>query len=189
MTISTETTRRDLGALALGGIAAAAAAPAMAAPAMGMPSVGALTAGDWMAQVKAQHMAIDRQFAALKATRDGDTAGRTAGLKMLATLLTGHSIAEEVALYPGVAMKGDTAGSDQLYIEQQHAKVMVAELDNMPKTGPEFLARLTTLETALKAHVAEEEGQRYPALMRAATPAENAKMTADLRREFTRYIA
>ena len=69
------------------------------------------------------------------------------------------------------------------------AKVMVAELDAMPRTGPDFMPRLMALEAAIKAHVGEEENSQYPKLMRTATPAMNAKMTADFRREFTRYIS
>lgn len=188
MTVS----RRMLGGLAAGAAAAGVAAPAAAqrsAP-MRMPSVSSLTAGDWMAQVKAQHMAIDAGFQRLKATRESDGRGRQAALMDLAGLLTGHSIAEQVALYPGVALvAGDRPGSDKLYMDQQHAKVMVAELMNLPMTGPEFMTRLTALEAAVKAHVADEEGREYPELMRAADRAMNEKMTADFRREFTKYMA
>ena len=188
--------RRRFGAIAVGAAAAAAAtaaSPALAQPMRmgmgGMPGVGMLTAGDWMQQVRAQHMAVDRQFAMLRRTRDGDGAMRDRGLKDLATMLTAHSVAEEVALYPGIAMSGDRQGSDRLYMEQSHAKVMIAELDAMPRNGPAFMGRLMALEAAIKAHVAEEENDLYPRLMRSAGPRMNAKMTQDFRREFTRYIA
>lgn len=181
--------RRMLGALAAGATASVAGA-AMAQPRPTPPDVGALTAGDWMAQVKAQHAAIDAAFQRAKATRDNDAAGRTAALMDLAGLLTGHSIAEEVALYPGVALvANDRGGSDKLYVDQQHAKVMVAMIDNMPKTGPAFGVKIRELEDAVKAHVRDEEEREYPALMRAADAAQNAKMTADFRREFTKYMA
>lgn len=185
--------RRMLGSAAVGLAAAAVAAPAVAAPMMHdmdrMARMPMLTQGDWMSQVKAQHQAIDREFQMIKATRDNQMDKRMQHFKMLATLLTGHSITEEVALYPGIAINGDVAGSDRLYMEQQHAKVMVAELDNMPKSGPDFMPRLTALESAIKAHVAEEEGDLYPKLMRQASADMNQKMSTDFRREFTRYMA
>ena len=187
----TDMNRRSLGAAAVGIAAAAVAAPLAAQPMMmdgKMPRMPMLTQGDWMAQVKAQHAAIDREFQMIKATRDSEMPKRMQHFKMLATLLTGHSIAEEVALYPGIAMNGDTAGSDRLYMEQQHAKVMVAELDNMPKSGPNFMPRLTALESAIKAHVAEEEGDLYPKLMRQASADMNQKMSMDFRKEFSRYM-
>lgn len=187
--------RRKFGAMIVGGAAAAVAGPALAQRRrmpmgmnMGMTPVSALTAGDWMQQVRAQHREIDRHFAMLKNTRDRDAGMRDMHLKQLATVLTGHSIAEEVALYPGVAITGDRPGSDKLYMDQQHAKVMVAEIDAMPRMGPMFMERLTALEAAIKAHVAEEETQKYPQLMRTATREMNLKMTADFRREFTRYM-
>jgi len=184
--------RRQFGAMVVGGAAAAAAASPVLAqrgPAMRAPSVASLTAGNWMQQVKAQHMEVDRHFAMLRQSGPREAAARDGHLKMLATLLTGHSIAEEVALYPGLAMIGDVGASDKLYMEQQHAKVMIAQIDAMPRQGPQFMDRLATLESAIKAHVADEEGNQYPKLMRQATPAQNAKMTADFRREFTRYMS
>lgn len=184
--------RRQFGAMVVGGAAAAAVASPVLAQrdaAMRAPSIASLTAGNWMQQVQAQHREVDRHFAMLKQTGPRQGAMRDAQLKMLATVLTGHSIAEEVALYPGLAMIGDVGASDKLYMEQQHAKVMIAQIDAMPRQGPQFMDRLMTLETAIKAHVTDEEGNQYPKLMRQATAAQNAKMTADFRREFTRYMA
>lgn len=183
--------RRSFTAVAMGGAAlATAAAPAVAQRGLGygMGPRG-LTSGDWMQQVKAQHLAIDRQFQVLKGLRG--PARRAAELMTLKTLLTAHSIAEEVALYPGVAMNVSRGESDRLYKEQQDAKVALAEIDAllaMPGRDPEFLPRLTALEGAIKAHVAEEEGTAYPRLLRAAGPAMNAKMTRDFAMSFTRYF-
>ena len=183
--------RRALGASALG-VAAAVTAPtfAQAAPPMDkMPRMPMLSQGEWMTQVKEQHKEIVRHFELIKATTDRQMPQRMQYFKMLATLLTGHSIAEEVALYPGLAMVGDTAGSDKLYAEQSHAKVMVAELDAMPKSGPEFLTRLSTLQSAIMAHATDEETRLYPELLQKASPAMNQKMTTDFRKEFNRYMA
>jgi hypothetical protein len=92
-------------------------------------------------------------------------------------------------LYPAIALKRDVGKSDELYMEQAHAKVMLTELDMLPKTGPDFLPKLIALETAIKAHVADEEGNAYPKLMRDASPAENAKMSADFRMHYNKHIA
>lgn len=177
---------RALAGLAVGAAAASGAIPAIAQDRRGM---GSPTSGSWMDQVMAQHRMVDQLFAKLKATRDRDRGERTALLKTLAESLTAHSIAEETVLYPAIAMMNQTAKSDELYIEQSHAKVILAELDNMPKEGPEFLSRLGALEAAIKAHVADEEGNVYPRLMQTASPAQNAKMSDDFRKHFTKYVA
>ena len=184
MTNTNEISRRSLAGLAAG-VAATAAAPAFAQP---RPPVGGLTAGNWMDQVKAQHRAVDRLFMAIKATRDDQVPRRTALLKQLADALTAHSVAEETVLYPAIALMNNVPKSDELYMEQSHAKVMLNELDNMPKRGPEFLTRITALEAAIKEHVADEEGVAYPRLMQTASPAQNAKMSADFRMHFNKYL-
>lgn len=185
MTDQIELSRRSLAGVALG-LAATTAAPSLAQSRPRGPS--ALTTGSWMDQVKAQHRAIDGNFRNLKATTDAQMPRRTALLKQLADNLTAHSVAEEVVLYPAIAMKNDVPKSDELYMEQAHAKVILAELDKMPKRGPEFMTRLTALETAIKEHVADEESNAYPRLMQAASAAENATMTADFRMHFNKHI-
>lgn len=177
---TTDFSRRALGGLAFAGAVAAAT------PAFAQRGMGSLTAGSWMDQVKAQHRAIDALFVQLKSSRAGPQ--RTALLKRLADTLTAHSVAEEVVLYPAIAIEGDVPKSDELYIEQSHAKVMLNELDRLPKTGREFLPKLMALETAIKEHVADEEGNAYPKLMRQASAAENAKMSADFRMHYNKHI-
>ena len=180
-------TRRSLAGLALGA-AAVAATPAVAQMRRGAMAMGNPTAGSWMDQVMAQHRAIDMLFMRLKQTRDNQMPMRTMLLKQLADTLTAHSVAEEVTLYPAIAQKNNVPKSDELYLEQSHAKVILNELDKMPKQGPAFITRLVALEAAIKEHVADEEGNAYPRLMAACSPAENAKMTADFRMHYQKHI-
>jgi hypothetical protein len=59
------------------------------------------TPGDWLALVLNHHEQVEAAFAAVKAA--ADPASRVVSLKKLSILLTGHSIAEEAALYPALA--------------------------------------------------------------------------------------
>jgi hypothetical protein len=71
-----------------------------------------------------------------------------------------------------------TAGSDQLYMEQAHAKVINADLVMTPKNAPQWLQEVQTLKTALIHHAKdEEEADLFPRLMQAAGPQLNAKLT------------
>ena len=181
--------RRSLGVLGFGA-AAVAGAVATGADAQVRAATGAsLTAGDWMAQVKAQHAAIDAGFQEVKRLRTAN--GKRGAFRRLAGLLAAHSIAEETSLYPGIDMKVGDAQFRKASHDQQEAKVLTAAIDNALLMGDMATAdsTLATLEAAVKAHVAEEESQYYPALMRAADARMNAKMSMDFRNQFTKSIA
>lgn len=182
--------RRDL-ALLGAGVAAAASLPSTAlAQARGTGPSG-LTRGDWFAQVRAQHQAISAGFQMVRNARG--PAAMKAAFKRLSTLLAAHSIAEEVALYPGPAVtgQGDQAEMRQLYEEQQMAKVMTARIDAALAMGQrdQAMTLLGQLEQALMAHVREEETQFFPALQRSAGAAMNDKMTRDFRMVFSQAMS
>jgi hemerythrin superfamily protein len=175
--------RRSLGLLAV-----ATAAVASAAPALAQGAAGPLTEGNWLEEIKAQHREIARLFQAAMSAPDAP--GRRREVKRLATLLTGHSIAEEVAIYPGVYVDGDEVGALELYKEQQMAKILLARIDDALATGhaDEATRLLGQLQSAVQAHVAEEEQQKFPALVSKASAQMNDKMTTDFRATFTRYM-
>lgn len=181
--------RRTLGGLFAGGVALAAdGALAQPAPVRRDPIAASrgLMAGDWFQQVRAQHRAVDRQFALIEGARGANQ--RRAYLRDLATLLTAHSIAEEVALYPGLAMAGFRPAADEAYRDQSEAKIAIAELDAMPDPlAPRFERRLADLKAAIADHVRQEENSWYPELQRRAGIM-NDKMTRDFRQSFRRYM-
>ena len=60
--------------------------------------------------------------AAFEAVKDADTAAaQRAAQKKLATLLTGHSVAEEAVLYPALADAGEKGHASTAYTEQSAA--------------------------------------------------------------------
>ena len=67
------------------------------------------SAGDWLFMALDHHRDIEGAFGAVSAARPGED--RAAALKSLATLLMGHSIAEEAVLYPALAAAGEKARS------------------------------------------------------------------------------
>lgn len=143
------------------------------------------TGGTWFDMVKAHHAMIAKTLDRILATPDGEVAERTALQKRLAYLLTAHSVAEENVLYPALARMGMASASDQLYIEQAHAKVGNADLEISPKGDAAWLAKVAALKTAILHHAKdEEEADLFPKLMQAAGPSMNAKLTADYAHEF-----
>ncbi len=168
--------RRALAAGAAGLGAALAMSEAVAQTAM--------AGGNWFDMVKRQHMMIVETFDRILATNDGQAAERSMMQKHLAYLLTAHSTAEENVIYPALARMGMTTASDQLYIEQAHAKVINADLGISPKGDAAWLQKVSDLKTALVHHAKdEEEDDLFPKLMSSAGPM-NAKLTELYAREF-----
>jgi hemerythrin superfamily protein len=141
--------------------------------------------GTWFDMVKRHHAMIAATLDKILATSDGQSEDRTRLQKHLGYLLTAHSVAEENVLYPALAQLGMTAASDRLYIEQAHAKVGNFDLEMSPKGGPDWLAKVSSLKTAILHHAKdEEEADLFPKLMQAAGPAMNAKLTSDYAKQF-----
>ena len=141
--------------------------------------------GDWLRIVKAHHEMLERAFDELV---DGgsDPSRRPILYKRLAYLLTAHSVAEENAIYPALAMCGLQSESDRLYLDQAHAKVMNAMLDMADdKLGDAWLQRVLELRSAVLAHARQdEEGDLYPRLVAAIDAPTATKLGVAYRREF-----
>src|SRR5690349_18049 len=84
--------------------------------------------GDWLFSALDHHRDIEGAFGAAAAALPGTA--RATALRALATLLTGHSIAEEAVLYPALAEAGSAARSMMAYGEQAMAKTELAKLRN-----------------------------------------------------------
>ena len=86
------------------------------------------TGDDFLADVLDHHRQIEAAFASTLGA--SDAASRTAGLKNLGLVLTGHAIAEESVLYPALADNGEKAHAGMGYDEQAMVKVEMALLEN-----------------------------------------------------------
>jgi len=140
---------------------------------------------DWLGLVKAHHQMLERAFDEL-IEAEGNLAQRPILYKRLAYLLTAHSVAEENAIYPALAMHGLQSESDRLYLDQAHAKVMNAMLDMADdKLGDSWLQRAAELRSAVLTHAKQdEEGDLYPRLVAAIDLPTATKLSVAYRREF-----
>ncbi len=141
----------------------------------------------WFTMVLDHHKQIEAAFAALKQTKT--VAERKAAQEKLATLLTGHSIAEEVIVYP--FMKIDTSSMDakHAYEEQSMAKMELVALDEIPnKISKEYDEKLEEIRLAVTHHMVEEERDFFPELQEKADAEENRKITQHYEAEFNRYL-
>jgi hypothetical protein len=142
--------------------------------------------GDWLSAVLDQHVQIEAAFAKVQSATDAG--GRTKALKALATLLTGHSIAEEAALYPALAKADEKGHATMAYTEQSAAKLQMGLLEDLPPMSQEFLDKLEHIKGAVAHHVYEEEGNWFLDLKSKLPAADQTKLTARYEEQFSRYM-
>lgn len=145
----------------------------------------------WLAQIVAHHKAIERCFADAFAATDAES--RRHAMKELARLNTGHSIAEEVAIYPALiennGMLGGKVQAALAYEEQQMTKIQQAMLEKLDPMSEEWRAKLEHIRSAVQQHVFEEENHRFAELADALAPGEAARLSRRYAEEFERYGA
>ncbi len=142
--------------------------------------------GDWLSAVLDHHEEIESAFAKVKATTAA--APRLEALKELATLLTGHSIAEEAALYPALAKADEESHATKAYAEQSAAKLQMGLLEDLPPMSQDFLDKLEHIRGAVAHHVYEEEGTWFLDLRSKLPAADQAKLTERYDEQFARYM-
>jgi hemerythrin superfamily protein len=142
--------------------------------------------GDWLSLILDHHEQIEDAFAAVKTAEGAHE--RTAALRALGVLLTGHAIAEEAVVYPALAQAGEKGHATMAYTEQAAAKMQIAALEILDPLSQDFEDKLGHLEGAVAHHVYEEEGKWFPELVEAASPEDSERITERYREEFDRYI-
>lgn len=116
----------------------------------------AASAGDWLSMALDHHAQIRSAFErAGAATAPED---RLAAMRALATVLNGHSLAEEVVLYPALAKNGEKAHAGLAYTEQTTAKMQMAELERIDPGDEAWRDKLEHIRGAVLHHMFEEEG-------------------------------
>lgn len=144
------------------------------------------TKGDWLDQILHHHRQIDAAFErAMHASGAGD---RMAAVKQLATLLTGHSLAEEVVIYPTIADASSKSHATTAYEEQSMAKVQLAKLETLDPMGQEWRDKLEHVKGAVQQHVYQEESDWFPALARDVPATERDRLSERYREEAQRYF-
>jgi len=143
------------------------------------------TPGDWLLQIIDHHRGIESQFANLRIARSADA--RRAALKELALLLTAHSIAEEVAVYPAMAANHEVGHAELAYQEQSAAKMEMGLLERLDPESEDFHDKLGHIEGAVKHHVYSEEGTWFIDLAR-MPDADQTLIKQRYSEEYARYF-
>lgn len=142
--------------------------------------------GDWLSQILDHHRGIEAQFAAVKAATDA--ASRRSEQKKLGILLTGHSIAEETAIYPALAADKQVGHAELAYQEQSAAKMEMGLLERLDPMSQDYLDKLGHIEGAVAHHIYSEEGTWFTELAESADAVDQARIAQRYAEEYARYM-
>jgi hemerythrin superfamily protein len=140
----------------------------------------------WLAMVLDHHLSIEAAFAKVEAANDASS--RLAAQKELGKVLTGHSIAEEVAIYPALSDAGETGHATMAYTEQSAAKMQMGLLERLDPMSQEYIDKLGHIKGAVMHHVYEEEGTWFSDLAESASDADQQMITQRYTEEYERYM-
>jgi hemerythrin superfamily protein len=149
-------------------------------------AMSAAKPGNWLSQILDHHREIEARFADLRAATTADA--RRVAQQELALILTGHSIAEESAIYPALAADKQVGHAELAYQEQSAAKMEMGLLERLDPMSQDYLDKVGHIEGAVAHHIYSEEGDWFAELAESANAAEQDRMTRRYREEFDRYV-
>ncbi len=142
--------------------------------------------GDWLSHVLEHHRRIDACFElSLNASSKAE---RLTALRDLSMVLTAHANAEEAVLYPAMANNDEKAHAGQSYEEHAMTRIQLGILETIDPMSQEWRDKLEHIRGAVVHHVYVEEGERFPELRDAISPAEDGRLTRRFLEEFERYM-
>jgi hemerythrin-like domain-containing protein len=151
-------------------------------------AIAQVRGGDWLPMVREHHRLIARSLQELVASTDRNFLQRDRLIRSIGYQLSAHSMAEENAIYPAMAMAGMKTASDRLYLDQGHAKVINAQLDlaaRLNREGRDWTEHAQALLASVMRHVVEdEERDLFPQLHRRLNAQQNAVIGQTYARDF-----
>jgi hemerythrin superfamily protein len=125
----------------------------------------------------AQHQQVKTLFSTLRNLR-GETA--TEPFDELRRMLAVHETAEEEIVYPALRAQGADDIVQARLAEEDEAKKVLAELEKMGTSAPQFAGELAGFEKAVLAHATAEEAEIFPRLRSEFDAERRRKMGAAL---------
>lgn len=118
-----------------------------------------------------EHRRIEALMNQIAQTPASNPTQRTQLLQQLINLLTVHNFTEENLVYPAIRdIANLMSDATTLYQEQDQSKVLAFELNQLPKSDPDWSNLFATFQSALLSHVAQEENVDFPRLRTAVGP-------------------
>ena len=139
--------------------------------------------GDWFDALKTEHAMTLAIFDKIEATDDSQGITRANLLMKLKYALDKHAHQEENVIYPALRQANSTHDADALTSEHGYVKTYLYELETLPNTSPEWLARVRDFRAMIEEHMRMEENEVFPAFRKVLTPEQNARITSLMNKE------
>jgi hemerythrin superfamily protein len=139
--------------------------------------------GDWFDALKAEHALTRTVFDKIEATDDSQGLMRGHLLMKLKYALTKHANEEENVIYPALREANMAHDADALNGEHGYVKTYLYELETIPNTSPEWLARVRDFRTMIEEHMRMEEEEVFPAFRNVLSEEQNARLTSLMNKE------
>ena len=139
--------------------------------------------GDWFDALKTEHAMTLAIFDRIEATDDSQGLTRANLLTKLKYALDKHAHQEENVVYPALRQANSAHDADALTSEHGYVKTYLYELETIPNTSPEWLARVRDFRAMIQEHVRMEEDEVFPAFQKMMTPEQNARITSLMNKE------
>lgn len=139
----------------------------------------------WLGMIVQQHKQIESLID--EAISAPDAGRRRSALKEFELVLTGHSNAEEVIVYPDIAVESSKAHAAMAYEEHALTKIQVAELEKLDPMSQEWHDKGEHIRSALQQHMYQEEGSWLPELADKLSTSEKQRITQRFTEEYERY--
>lgn len=133
------------------------------------------------------HNRIEQAFEAVRSATTAE-AQRAAELEM-ATLLNGHSVAEEAAVYPELVEHGQQGHAMLGYEEQAATKVQLALLAKLEPLSKDYMEKLAHIRGAVTHHMFQEENSWLIDLERRLLSDAHDRVIGRYIEEMSRYAA
>ena len=140
---------------------------------------------EWVGLIVQQHKQIESLLD--DAGSAGDPNQRRLALKEFARILTGHSNAEEVILYPDIAEYNGKTQAAMAYEEHAMTKIQVAKLEKLDPMTQDWTEKVEHIRGALQQHMYQEESSWLPDLVQNLPGDEKAHLSKRYVEEFNRY--
>lgn len=139
----------------------------------------------WIGTIVQQHERIE---ALIDDVVDGPSADqRRQSLGEFEKILNGHSLAEEVIVYPDIAEESSKFHAAEAYEQHSLTKVQVAELEKLDPMSDEWREKAQHIRSALQQHMYQEEGSWLPQLASKISSAETQRVEERFNEEYERY--
>ena len=140
-------------------------------------------AGDWFAQLKAEHKLAETLFDLIEKTQEHETGKRTALFAKLTYALVKHQFEEENVIYPALRDADPDGAAKHLAAEHFDMKTYLHDLSEMAKDDPRWIRKLGEFKTLVLEHVREEEDKVFPPFHDKLSPEDNTHITKAMNRE------